>query len=155
MSKLSLEQGLYKAATYCSRSEHCSHEVREKLFAWDVAPEAHDPIIDRLISEKFLDDNRFGWSYINDKYKYRRWGRIKIHHHLRAKGLHTQQINELLTEVIDPDTYDENLRHVLTEKQRSTRANSSYELKGKLVRFACSRGYEPDCVYRIIDELLQ
>ncbi len=155
MSKLSLEQGLYKAAAYCSRSEHCSHEVREKLFAWDVTPEAHDPIIDRLISEKFLDDARFGRSYINDKYKYSRWGRIKIQHHLRAKGLHSQQIGELLSEVIDPTLYDDNLRQIIAEKHRTTRANSPYELKGKLVRFACSRGYEPDCVYRIIDEILQ
>ncbi len=154
MKTLTAEEAMYKAAAYCSRSEHSTQEMATKLEAWGVAKELHDKIIDRLIAEKFIDDRRFCRSYINDKYKYSRWGRIKIMHNLRTKGISTSLFKEVEVETIDTELYFENLKAVLKEKLRSTKASTPYELKGKLVRSAASKGYEPNLIYMVIDELL-
>ncbi len=154
MKNLTAEEAMHKAAAYCSRCEHSTYEVATKLNDWGVAKELHDKIIDRLIAEKFIDDRRFCRSYINDKYKYSRWGRIKIMHNIKAKGISASLFKEVEVETIDTELYLDNLRAVIKDKLRSTKANSPYELKGKLVRSAAGKGYEPNLIYMIIDELL-
>ncbi len=154
MKTLTAEEATHKAAAYCSRSEHSTQEVVTKLHDWGLPQEHHSKIIDRLIAEKFIDDRRFCRSYINDKYKYSRWGRIKIMHHLKTKGINTTLFKEVEVETIDIELYLDNLKAVIKEKIRSTKANTPYELKGKLVRSAASKGYEPNLIYMVIDELL-
>ena len=154
MKTLTAEEAMYKAAAYCSRSEHSTHEIVTKLDSWGVAKELHNKIIERLIAEKFIDDRRFCRSYINDKYKYSRWGRIKIMHNLKAKGISAALFKEVEVETIDTEVYFENLKAVIIEKLRSTKANTPYELRGKLARSAATKGYEPNLIYMVIDEIL-
>lgn len=146
-------QALNKAAAMCSRQERCAFDIRKKLVNWELSEEEVDKAIDWLISEKFIDDSRFAGYYVKDKFQFNGWGRIKIRYMLRGKGLDSNIINDALY-MINDDAYSEKLAELLQGKYRQIKNKDIWQTKAALARFAQSRGFEPDLVFRSIDQLL-
>ena len=147
-----LEELLHKAASYCSISEHCISEVQEKLTAWCVECDDKSTIIDRLIAEDFINENRFCIFYVKDKFRFNKWGKIKIAYALRQKGLSDKLINHALT-TIDDGEYEEMLASILKTKLVGLKYEYEYEKQGKLFNFAQSRGFESQVISRVIKSI--
>ncbi|MEG1585735.1 MAG: regulatory protein RecX [Bacteroidales bacterium] len=143
-------EALHKAAAYCSKSEHCISEINEKLRQWGIGTDDADVIIARLQKEKFIDEARYCRSFINDKYKYNRWGRIKIAYALRMKRIPDAIVYEMMDEVINEETYLENLQALIKEKRKTTKGNNPMDIHAKLYRFAAGRGFESSEISRIL-----
>lgn len=148
----SLEELLHKAASYCSISEHCISEVEEKLIAWGIAPEGQQQIIDRLLAEDFINEKRFCRFFVKDKFRFNKWGKIKISYALKQKGLANDLINDALN-TIDEGQYDELLASLLKNKLNGLKYEYEYEKQGKLYRFAQSRGFENNVIERVLRTL--
>ena len=144
-----LEELLHKAASYCSISEHCVSEVEEKLSAWGVSVTDKQKIINRLISEDFINEKRFCIYFVKDKFRFNKWGKIKISYFLKQKGLSNELINKAL-ETIDDGEYEEMLASILKTKLAGLKYEYEYEKQGKLFRFAQSRGFESNVIDRIL-----
>ena len=143
---------LNKAATYASRCEHCESEVREKLVAWGATEEEQEEIIGYLIEERYIDNQRYANSYAKDKFRFNHWGKYKISMMLRAKDIGGEEIEKALAQ-IDEEEYIERLEQMLKDKLRSLKYSSEYEKKGKLFKFAQSRGFESSAISKVIDSL--
>ena len=143
---------LNKAATYASRCEHCESEVREKLLAWGGTGEEADEIIAYLIEERYIDNQRYANSYVKDKFRFNHWGKYKISMMLRSKDIESEIIEEALDQ-IDEEEYLERLQQILKDKLRSLKYSSEYEKKGKLFKFAQSRGFESGAISKVIDSI--
>ena len=143
---------LNKAATYASRCEHCESEVREKLLTWSCSCEEADEIIAYLIEERYIDNQRYANSYVKDKFRFNHWGKYKISMMLRSKDIKSEIIEEALGQ-IDEEEYLERLQQILKDKLRSLKYSSEYEKKGKLFKFAQSRGFESSAISKIIDSI--
>lgn len=141
-----------KAAFLCSRSEHCTSEIQEKLKQWGLSSEASIPVIEQLIAEKYLDDERFARAYVKDKFRFNHWGKQKIEYMLRAKKIN-QEILELAFEEIVDEDYSENLLKLITGKAPSLKAKDKYDKRNKLMRFAMGRGFESNKIYAAFKEL--
>ena len=144
-----LEELLHKAASYCSISEHCVSEVEDKLTAWGVSITDKQKIIDRLISEDFINEKRFCIYFVKDKFRFNKWGKIKISYAMKQKGLSNEQINNALS-TIDDGEYEELLASILKTKLVGLKYEYEYEKQGKLFRFAQSRGFESNVIDRIL-----
>ena len=144
-----LEELLHKAASYCSISEHCVSEVVEKLTAWGVSITDKQKIIDRLISEDFINEKRFCIYFVKDKFRFNKWGKIKISYALKQKGLSSELINSALS-TIDEGEYQEMLASILKTKLVGLKFEFEYEKQGKLFRFAQSRGFENNIIDRVL-----
>lgn len=149
MKELTEAEALNKAAAYCSLTERCIYDVTEKLNAWGVDNDAKHRILTRLINEKFIDEKRFCRFFINDKFKFNKWGKIKIGQALYQKKIPTELSSQLLSE-IDYDEYIQILRSLLAAKRRSTKAADEYQLNIKLMRFAAGRGFELEAIRKCI-----
>jgi regulatory protein len=143
---------LNKAATYASRCEHCESEVREKLLIWGGTSEETDEIIAYLIEERYIDNQRYANSYAKDKFRFNHWGKYKISMMLRSKDIESEFIEEALGQ-IDDEEYLEKLQQILKDKLRSLKYSSEYEKKGKLFKFAQSRGFESGAISKVIDSI--
>ena len=86
-AQLTDEEALNRVASYCSTAEHCRAEINEKLQRWGIAYDTIARILDRLESEKFIDDERFCRAFVNDKFRFAKWGKMKI-----AQGLYMKKI---------------------------------------------------------------
>ena len=152
--KFSPEQDIAyeKAALLCSKSEKCTSEVLEKLRLWGLSSEESELVIEQLIREKYVNDERFARAYVKDKFRFNHWGKQKIAHMLRAKNISTE-ILELAFEEIVEENYDDDLRKLLTDKEKSIKAKDKYDKRNKLMRFALGRGFESGKVYSIFKEM--
>jgi len=151
--EISYSSALSKMQFICSRQEKCCSDIRKKLENWTLSYDDQDKIIQSLIDDKFLDEKRYTGFYVRDKYKFNKWGRIKISHHLKQKQIPECIIMEAF-DSISEELYEENLVEILSSKMRSTREEDPYKLKAKLYRFAQSRGFESNLILSNIDELL-
>lgn len=143
---------LNKAAIYASRCEHCENEVREKLLGWGGSEEEADEIITYLTEERYINNQRYANSYTRDKFRFNHWGKYKIGMMLRSKDICNEIIEEALNQ-IGEEEYLEKLEQILRDKLRSLKYSSEYEKKGKLFKFALSRGFESSAISKVIDGL--
>ena len=148
---LSYEQALQRAASLCSTSEHCIYDITNKLKKWGICAPDIDKIIDRLIDEKFIDESRFARAYVNDKFRFAHWGRIKIKNMLYLQHIPEAGINEALNNIPQHE-YEEVLKGVIESKQRTLPETESYEARTKIIRFAIQRGFELHEITKFIDE---
>ncbi len=144
-------QALRRLADLCAKSEHCSGEMREKMRRWGLAEEAQNRILDRLTSQKYIDNERFTRSFVHDKIRCNKWGRRKIEQALREKRVERQTAQTVLDEV-GAEEYLEVLRPLLKNKYPTIKAATDYERSVKLIKFAMSRGFTIDLIRRCIDE---
>ncbi|HLP04762.1 MAG TPA: regulatory protein RecX [Paludibacter sp.] len=145
----SLEELLHKAASYCSISEHCISEVEDKLDAWGITAENKQKIIERLVSEDFINEKRYCVFFVKDKFRFNKWGKIKISYALKAKGLDNELISQGLNS-IDEGEYQEMLASILKTKLSGLKYEYEYERQGKLYRFAQSRGFENQLIDKVL-----
>ena len=150
-SQPSYEQALSRATALCSRSEHSIEQIRQKLCQWGVDPSDTGQIIDRLIDEKYIDEQRYAIAYVRDKYRLQHWGRVKITAMLRQEHISNTHIAQALNE-IDPQEYHDNLVHTLQAKRRTLKDQDPRIIRDKLLRHAATRGYEVEEIIKIIEE---
>jgi len=144
---------LGKAMALCSKSEKCISDIKNKLINWALtSDEENESLIHELIENNFIDEKRYALSFTLDKYRFNKWGRIKIRAMLKARGLKEQDIVYGLG-AIDNDSYLQMIEAEIICKKNSLKAKNTFEMKGKLLRFASSRGYENEFVYELIDSL--
>ena len=140
---------LRRAAALCSRQEQCTGQIREKLRSWNVEPALAERVIGSLQEEKFLDDRRYARFYVRDKFKLNRWGKIKITAMLRQKGIAEDLIREELDQINDED-YVQTCADLIQSKAATLHETNQFNRKGKLFRYAASRGFESDLIHRIL-----
>jgi len=149
---ISYEKALQRAAALCSRQEQCSGNIREKLKNWNVKNADAEKIIQKLTAEKFLDDGRYAGFYAKDKFRFNSWGKIKITHTLRQKRVGEAEIENALSQIGEEDWFLTCLK-IIRQKSVSLKENNSFNRRGKLFKFAAGRGFEPDVIYRALDQL--
>ena len=145
------EQGAYlQLAQLCARAEHCQYELIEKMRRWEMSDEAQARVMQRLVSERYVDDERYARAFVRDKIRYNKWGRRKVEQALWMKHIDDDIRSRALSE-IDDEEYLSVLRPLLKQKRRSIKAASDYELNQTLVKFALGRGFTLDIIRQCID----
>ncbi len=138
-----------KLSALCAASEQCIHDVRKKMQRWELTEEQQQSIIDRLVKEKYIDENRYAHAFVRDKSRYNRWGAVKIKNELRKRNISSHDIKDALTELSDDDTL-ETLRQLIDKKRPTVKGRSEYEINAKLIRFALSRGFEMKDILKVL-----
>lgn len=151
--KLTEPQALNRAASYCSRAERCEYDVRRKLISWELPEDAVLRILKRLKDEKFLSNERFSRSFINDKMKFNKWGRTKIVYELRKRNIAESVYLPILDE-LSTNEFEEQLMHILTVKARTVKGKNEYDKKTKLIRFAVGRGFSLDMAIKGVNKIM-
>lgn len=152
MKPLTEKEVIQKLAALCARSEHCAHEMREKMRRWEVEECIQERVIDYLQEHHYIDEERFCRAFVKDKLTYNRWGRRKVEQALYAKRISAEVQRRILDEVSGED-YVAQLRPLLEAKSKSVKAENDYERRTKLIRFALSRGFTMDIILDVLDSL--
>jgi len=149
MKALTPQQAKEKIRRYCAYQERSHLEVRNKLYAYGLHRGDVDEIITGLITEGFLNEERYAKAFAGGKFRMKKWGRIRITHALEEKGVSRNCILIGLGE-IDEDQYVQTLRELLKEKSGSLEEGNAYAFRDRLSKYAIQKGYEPEIVWREI-----
>ncbi len=146
------EQALLKLQTFCAYQERCVKEVKDKLKRLKVEPQHFNSIINSLKNDNYLNEERFIKSFVNDKLRLTKWGRIKIRYELLKKQIPETIIGKALTE-IDEDNYNQIIQDAFDKKLKELTFPLSPQDKNKLIRHMLSKGFEPSIVQNLIENL--
>ena len=144
------QEALQKLSALCARAEHSSGEMLEKMRRWQLSEDERERVLDRLIDEKFVDDERFARLFVREKIRFDRWGRRKIEQALYQKGVASDISRRVLDEV-DDEAYVAELKKLIAAKRRSVQAESDYEMRAKLTKYALGRGFDYNVIRQCID----
>lgn len=150
--KYSAQEATEKIKRYCAYQERSHQEVRNKLYEYGLFKSEVEEIILALITESFLNEERFSKAFAGGKFRMKKWGRIKIIHAMEAKGLSPNCIKIGLKE-IDEKSYGETLYEVLRKKNAELVEENIYRHRDKLAKYAIQKGFEPDLVWKMVGKM--
>lgn len=133
-----------KIEAYCAAAEHCEMEARMRLRQWKCDSKNEDEIIDYLIAENFISDERYAKAFVHDKLLYQGWGRVKIAYMLRGKKIAFDIIQSAI-QTIDDEEYSRILNRLISQRlpQNQLPAIDKSTLDS-LYRFLIQRGFTLD-----------
>lgn len=150
MKQKTEQEAFLQLATLCAQGEHCQWEMTEKMRRWEMDEGSQARIMQRLVKERYVDDERFTRAFVKDKIRYNKWGRRKVEQALWQKHI-AEDIRQKVLDEVDDEEYLSVLRPLLKQKRKSTRAQSDYEMNQKLMRFALGRGFTFDIIRQCIN----
>ena len=127
-----------KIRKFCAYQDRSVAEVRTKLKGYIVLEEDIENVINELIEEEFLNDERFAANFVKSKLRAKGWGAAKIKFHLKQKGISNEIITTVLNEV-EATEWNEQLQQNIEKWKRSNEL--SYTTYPKLVRFLSGKGF--------------
>ncbi|MGN1213465.1 MAG: regulatory protein RecX [Bacteroidaceae bacterium] len=149
---LSEEEIYQRLSRRCAMCEYAPHDIRQKALQLGATHDVADRLIDRLISENFINEQRYARSFTHDKFTFSHWGKTKISVSLKQKGISNEAINNALA-TIDPNQYRETLKNILAQKSRQLNEENPFMRQRKLASHAIGKGFEPEQVISAIDQL--
>ena len=149
---LTPDQVLDKMAKYCAYQERCVKDVKDKLKTFDIPQEEKTKILDYLLDNRFVNDERFAKSFVRGKVNQSGWGINKIRFHLIQKGIDKVLIDEALGQT-DEEVYRQRLIDILKTKSKTLKAATDFEKKRKLAAYAMQKGFEGNLVWEVMKEL--
>ena len=149
---LTPDQVLDKMAKYCVYQERCVKDVRDKLKTFEISEEEKAKILDYLLDNRFVNDERFAKSFVRGKVNQSGWGVNKIRFHLIQKGIDKDIIEEALGQT-DEEAYRQRLIDILKTKAKTVKAANDFEKKRKLAAYAMQKGFEGSLVWETLNDL--
>ncbi len=148
-SRLTADQILDKMAKYCAYQERSMKEVTDKLKTFEISEKDREEIINYLIDNKFVNDERFAHAFVRGKINQSGWGVNKIRFHLIQKGVSKEIIDEAL-QSFDEEAYRQRLVEVLKAKAKTVKSANDFERNRKLAAYAIQKGFEAPLVWEVI-----
>ena len=152
-----LKQVYPKIANFCAYQERTHEEVRQRLAKFFVLPDDAEILITRLIEDKYLNEHRYAQTYVGGKFRIKKWGKNRILYELKRKNLSEYSIRSAMKEIKEAD-YKQTLQKLAQKKLEILLNNGesiSPILKKKLAAYLIQKGYEPELVWEMVEEVLK
>lgn len=148
------ETELAKTMKFCSSKEVCTFDIKKRLVKQKTSHEFHEKIIKKLISENFINHERYAEAFVNDKLIFNKWGKTKIIFQLKNKQIEEKYINKAI-EKIDEKKYINTINSLIKSKLKTIKSKEKIQKKQKTLNYLISKGFETDICYTIIEQHLK
>ncbi|WP_158974631.1 regulatory protein RecX [Cellulophaga sp. L1A9] len=149
-----IDEARKKLESYCAYQDRCHKEVNQKLRDMGMIPSAIDQIINTLIQDNFLNEERFSKSFARGKFRIKKWGKRRIVSELKQRNISKYNITSALKE-IDEDDYLETLELLAQKRLDAISEKNIQKRRKKLADYLLYRGWESHLVYEKITELIK
>lgn len=147
--KLSLPVAIEKIKNWCAYQERSHYETQNKLYEYGLNKADVDQAIAVLISDNFLNEERFAESFARGKFRIKHWGKNKIKQELKMRKVSDYSIKKALKQIEDKE-YLQTLEKLIHKKWKETKEKNDYKKKYKVLQYVVSRGFESDIANELI-----
>jgi len=149
----SKDEALAKAKQYCAYQERSHSEVKEKLYSLGMHKNEVDELLSELISENYLNEERFALMFAGGKFRIKQWGRVKIKYALKQRQVSDYSIKKALAAINEAD-YERTAQKLLDQKLKTLRPEkNSFTKKRKLQDHLIQKGFETTLVIKLVAQL--
>lgn len=146
-------EALAKMQKFCAYQERCMQDVRSKLYQFGIKNSEAEFVIAELISEKYINEERFAKTFARGKFRINRWGKVKIEVALKQKNISPFCIKKGLQEISSGE-YSKTIQ-LLIKKLSINKQDLTKTEKAKIIRSLLSKGFEIAQIQKVltVDEL--
>jgi regulatory protein len=146
-------QSLLKIKQYCAYQERCHSEARDKLYSFGLNKMEVEDIISTLITENYLNEERFAIQFAGGKFRMKQWGKNKIKQALKLKQISDYCIRKALKE-IDSNEYENTFQKLSRQKLKTLNTEKNIFIKKrKLQDFLLQKGFENEMISKVLNSL--
>jgi regulatory protein len=146
---LTSEQAWEKIKPFCAYQERCHAEVKEKLYGYGLHRQDVERLLSRLIEENYLNEERFAIAYAGGHSRIKKWGKIKIMHALKQKGVSAYCIKKALN-AIDADEYRTGIEKLASAKWELLKKQPIMARRFKCRQYLLQKGYESNLINEVL-----
>ena len=140
-----------KIQSYCLYQDRCINEVKYKLYSFKVSSQLVENIVEYLIDNDYLNEERYTKMFIQGKLRIKKWGRIKLKYELRLKGIDIKIINEHINQINEED-YIEYFNEFSTNKIKFLKGSNDQK-KRSFINYFTYRGWENNLIYEKLKDV--
>lgn len=141
-----MKEAILKIEHFCAYQERCHEEVLAKLKSMKLDSDEIDVVMVHLITENYLNEERFARSFARGKHRIKHWGKIRITNELKQKRISPSLIKIGLQE-ITPDEYIETFTHLAEKHWESINETNELKKRKKFCDYLLRKGFESNLVY--------
>ena len=142
-----------KLENYCVYQDRCHKEGEQKMWEFQLIPEARELILLSLMKDNFLNEERFSKSYARGKFRIKSWGKQRIVRELKFRDISAYNIKTALKEIKETD-YLETIYRITENRNEDISEPNIYKRKKKLVDFLMRKGFENDLIFKVVSEVV-
>ena len=140
-----------KIQSYCLYQDRCIKEVKNKLYSFKVSSQLVENIVEYLIDNDYLNEERYTKMFIQGKLRIKKWGRIKLKYELRSKGIDIKIINEHINQINEED-YIKYFNEFSTNKIKFLKGSRDQK-KRSFINYFTYRGWENSLIYEKLKDI--
>ena len=125
--------------------------LRHKLFSLKVSSKSANDIIECLIDNDYLNEERYTKMFIQGKLRIKKWGRIKLKSELRLKGIDVKIINEHINQINEQD-YINYFNEFSINKIKFLKGSRDQK-KRSFINYFTYRGWENNLIYQKLKDI--
>jgi|ERR1035441_7812474 regulatory protein len=145
------EKALESARSYCAFQERCHSELKDKLYSWNLHKKDVEEIIAKMITEGFLNEERFAIAFAGGKFRIKKWGKEKIRQALKTKYVSDYSINKALG-LLDEKDIKKTIKEIIARKSTQIKEPVAWKKKYKIAQYLLSRGFDKDMIWEILGD---
>ena len=143
-------QDIYnKVIKYIGIRLRSKKEITDYLKKMDLSIEVIDDILNKLIINKYIDDERFSQAYIKDKYNFSNNGPYKIINELVKLGIDKDIAYTYTFDIITNE--EEKINKLINKYVKSDKKHDWYYLRNKIYNNLINLGYSKEIVISILN----
>tara|TARA_B100001778_G_C18469637_1_gene575164 strand:- start:17 stop:478 length:462 start_codon:yes stop_codon:yes gene_type:complete len=134
---------------YCAVQDRCQWDVIRKMKEWRLTQNTQDHILELLISNQYINEERFAISFCQGKFRIKKWGKNKIKNELKKRDISKNCIIKGL-DSIDEDQYQEILKKIIEQKTDKSKEKNPFIKKNKIAKYLIQKGFENNLIWDIL-----
>lgn len=140
-----------KIQSYCLYQDRCIKEVKNKLFSLKVNDDLGQKIINHLIDNDYLNEERFVKLFIQGKLRIKKWGKIKLKYELKIRGINNNIIDAHIKNISE-DEYISYFDEFSSAKIKFLKGTLDKK-KRSFINYFTYRGWENQLIYQKLKDI--
>lgn len=136
----------------CSKKEISSIEALKYASRFKLKLGEKKKLVNQLKKNQFIDHERYAKAFVNDRFKFYSWGKLKIRYQLLQKGIEEKHIESALDNIDSKEYYDLITKEAI-KKFEINGGKDDFVSKQKLCKFLNLKGFEAELVFEVVEQL--
>ena len=150
---MSTGSAFVRISSWCSYQERSQQETRRKLQQMGISKKEAEEIIAKLISENFLNEERFALAFAGGRFRIKHWGRNKIRAALRMHNVSNANLENALAS-LPSEEYERAISLAIDKKMKLMPFADRHRRYHAVMSYAVSRGFESELVTLQLNRIL-
>lgn len=146
------QQAYHTALRFLSHVARSSKELERKLLEKQFEQEIVDDVIQRLIKQRYIDDEQFATMLTQQRITHQKRGKLWVKRELESKGLSEEHVEGAMSQ-IDEQTEREHAYSIAKKRWERLKREQMLTKKRRVNDFLLRRGYSYGIVYDVLREL--